>query len=743
MPKQRTPGFSITHWRFATALLGYLLRGRLHLAGGHLPPPAGHTVPTGFAGVGVAPAANPAVDDYLLARLDDLGLRHIRLDFSYGDASGPAGRLLERLLVAGYRVLLHLVQPAQAARDMHTEAAQNEWRTFVADTLDRYGTRIEAIEVGSTINRKRWAGYDLDGFFTAWEIAHAAVRARGIVLAGPNVTDFEPPFNIGWLALLRQKNQLPDIHTNNLFSERCTEPERDDHKVFGRLLAPLFRINLIHKARLLQRIGADFSVPRLWSPAAFWTLPRIERMLPAIEEKQADYLARYLLLCAASGALERAWWGPLLCHREGLIDDGEAPYPKLERVTHYATVADDIGRFRIRPAFHALRAFNALIPGGRYAGKLATGRALEAHAFLGRGGEYVHAIWTINGRVAALADLYAPDDLHAACCQTRDGVALATPPDLIGETPLYLVWPAGRVVSVLPGADVLKDVVIDWHAPGQSHFLFCENGWRGILRASDADTAKKLLTTIHPEHVAAPTRDTSLRHARNAIWTVDDPRTPGARLVVKQPVKMHWHKRLLDRFKPAKGLRSWNGTCQLLRHGIAAAPPVAWFEQIGDPTLMRNHYVCAHVAADCTVRELFVAYAGGAPTHLGIERGEAFRRLVDYLLTLHGRGIFFRDLSGGNILVRIQAGGIPEFVLIDTGRIRVYPRALTLGQRLSDLVRICHKLDWTNRKDFMCLYLGWLGYRFGWRQRLPFVLYDLKVALKRSAALKWLKRRSQ
>lgn len=737
------PGLSSSHRCFAAALLGYLLRGRLHLAGGHLPPPPGHAVPAAFAGVGVAPAADPAADDYLLARLEELGLRHVRLDFSYGDDTGPAGRLLERLLAAGHRILLHLVQPAQAARRMHTEAARNEWRAFVADTFDRYGARIEAVEIGSTVNRKRWAGHDLDGFLVAWEIAHDAARQRGLLLAGPNVTDFEPPFNIGLLALLRQRGRLPDIHTDNLFSERCTEPERDDHKVFGRLLAPLFRINLIRKARLLQRIGADFGVPRLWSPAAFWTLPRIQRMLPAGEEKQADYLVRYLVLCAASGALERAWWGPLLCHREGLIDEGEVPYPALERITHYASITGDIAHFRIRPAFHALRTFNALIPGGRYAGKLATGRALEAHAFLSPRGERIHAVWTINGRVAALADLYAPDDLQAARCLTRDGATLDAPPSLVGETPLYLIWPDEREVSPLPGADVLKDVAIDWHAPGQAHFLFRENGWRGIVRARDAAEAAQLLTAIHPEHIVAPSREATLRHARNAIWTVDDPRAAGSRLVVKQPVKMHLHKRLLDRFKPTKGLRSWNGSCELLRRGIAAAPPVAWFEKTGDTSLKQNHYVCAHVAADCTVRDLFLAYAGGADAHLGVERGEAFRRLADDLLAMHGRGIFFRDLSGGNILVNVQTDGRPEFTLIDTGRIRIYPRPLPLGQRLADLVRICHKLDWTGRADFMEIYLGRLGKHFTWHQRLPFALYDLKAALKRSAALKWLKRRSQ
>ena len=72
-------------------------------------------------------------------------------------------------------------------------------------------------------------------------------------------------------------------------------------KILGRRLVGLHKFNLIKKARLLARLGADVGVPRLISPAAFWTLPRIERMLPDSEQKQADYLSRYMVLCAASG----------------------------------------------------------------------------------------------------------------------------------------------------------------------------------------------------------------------------------------------------------------------------------------------------------------------------------------------------------------------------------------------------------------------------------------------------------
>ncbi|MBK8524396.1 MAG: hypothetical protein IPL58_09955 [Betaproteobacteria bacterium] len=76
--------------RFAAALAGYVLRGGLSWPGGHLPP-SGHRVPETFAGVGVAASIDPAVDDFIIAHLNASGIRHVRLDFSYGDDEGLPG----------------------------------------------------------------------------------------------------------------------------------------------------------------------------------------------------------------------------------------------------------------------------------------------------------------------------------------------------------------------------------------------------------------------------------------------------------------------------------------------------------------------------------------------------------------------------------------------------------------------------------------------------------------------------
>lgn len=726
------------HLRFAWAVLRYVMSRRM-LNPGAYRPTSGHLVPKHFAGVGLAASDDPDVDDYVVARLKETGISNVRLDFTYGDLERSVSRLLTRLSGEPFGVTLHLVQPYDSARRMDQPDEQELWRSFLVETLDRFGQCITMVEIGSTINRKRWAGYSLAGFLSMWEIAYREVRSRGLVLAGPSITDFEPLFSVGALELLRLRRQLPDIHTDNLFSERCTEPERYDHKVFGRFLARFARFNLVKKAAILKRIGADAGVPRFLSPAAFWTLPRIERMLPDSEEKQADYLTRYMVLCTASGMLEGAWWGPLICHREGLIDEGDFPYPAMERITHYASVRSGVSELRERPALRALGAFNALIPGCLYAGRLTRGEGLEIHAFHSEGA-VTHVAWTTNGRVGVLQDIYLDDDLSGASFRSRDGRCLHDRPTLVNESPIYLQWNDRNDIRIKQDVGALGDVTIHRHILGYSHFFFRDNGWRGIVLARDENEATLLVSSIHPERIDRPADATTLRNARNAIWTIDDPRAAGAKLVVKQPVKMHPHKRLFDRFKPSKALRSWNGTAELLRRGISVASPVAWFERENDPGLMQNYYVCEYVPTKFTTRDMISAFAEGETSFAGASEESAYQQLAAYLLRMHGGGILFRDLSGGNILIRTSVGGELDFTLIDTGRIHVFAKPLPLGLRFADLVRICNKMHPEGRVKFLNIYLAALKKKLRWWQYWRFVAYDLKVQAKRRFGRKAWKR---
>ncbi|MGQ0442281.1 MAG: lipopolysaccharide kinase InaA family protein [Methylophilaceae bacterium] len=720
--------------------LSYFLRGNLRIKNGHLPQP-GHAVTSDFFGICVASNVDSATDAFVISELKALGISNVRLDFSYDDLDGFNARFLQTLIHEKFDITLHLLPPFAAAKNMTDAAEQAVWKAFLQTVLDRYGAQLQQVEIGNTINRKRWSGFNFDGFLVTWQIAHTEVKARGIKLLGPNVQDFEPFYNISLLKTMQANHQLPDIHTNNLFVERVSEPERFDHRIFKYRWATIFRYNLIKKARILQNIGHHFGVIHTTSSAAFWAIYRIERLLKHGKQKQADYLTRYFTLLATSGALQQANWGALICHREGLINDGllDAEYPPLERITHYKRADGELKNYARYPSFYAMQMLAKLLIDTHYEKAIATANGLEIHHFNNRF-QHIHVAWTMNGKLALLKHIYAETTLNAAKILHRDGEPLNDNTEFITETPIYLIWDIGTTIITKPQAELAKTLTIHKHVENLQYFHFDNDGWQGLVLAKNADEATLLMHALHPNQLQSPQKKDALRHARNAIWAIEDPRDGLHELTIKQPITMYPHKTIVDRFRPSKAKRSWNGAMELLRRDIATAQPVAYFEKVHDPSLKQNFYICEFVKADCTLGQIFAAFAQDKPAYLNLNPENVYKQFAQFCHKMHSRGIYFRDFSGGNILVNISANDECCFSLIDTARIHAFNHSLAFNLRIADLTRACHKLDWVGRKRFMQLYLGLTGRQFRWQYKLPFYLYDIKVALKHTVGRKGLKR---
>ena len=731
---------SMLTWQVIRDGLNYILQGGLRIKNGHIPP-SGHKIADDFFGLCVASAPDVAMDAYVIAQLNNLGIKQVRLDFTYSDLNSFNARFLHHLIAENFSVTLHLIQPFAAAKNMQSVAEQAIWHDFLLAVLDNFGTSVKQIEIGTTINRKRWAGYSFEGFLSAWQIAHQAIKARNIMLVGPNVQDFEPFYNISLLKTFKQKKLLPDIHSDNLFSERTLEPERFDHRVFKYSWATFFKYNLVKKARLLQKIAQDFGVSHTISSAAFWAVYRIRRQLPDAEQKQADYAARYFALLAASGSLKQVNWGAFICEREGLINNGldDNDYPALEQVAHYARVQGKLDDFKPYPSFYAIKTAAQLLAGAHYVKPIATTAGLEIHHFQ-QAAQIIHAAWTINGKVAFLQAIYDAASLASAIIYSRDGEMATTNKELITESPIYLCWANNVAPQCIVKPALAKDLVIHAHAQ-QQYFRFLQNGWDGLILANNRAEADLLAEKLHPDSLLQPNKDGALRHARNAIWAVADPRNCAHQLTIKQPVKMYPHKAFLDRFKPSKAKRSWNGAMELMRRGVDTAQPVAYFEKIGDTTLKQNFYICEFVTAEANISQLFTCFANGESAWNGIAADDIFKQLAQFCWYMHQRLVVFRDLSGGNILMNVLPDKKLQFSLIDTARLRCIKHTpFARKYRLADMARASHKLDWTNRNRLMAHYFALIGSTFTWQDKLSFYLYDFKVSLKRTIGRKAMKR---
>jgi len=666
-------------------------------------------IPNTFVGVCLAVPRDEAATRQALGLVEELGIKAVRVDFSESYTADALMPLLQGLKEAGVGVLLHLVQPLQQAKQMPGADAVDAWSGFVKTSLNTFADYIEAVEIGTTINRAKWAGYRLPSFIAAWQAAYPLVKQSGFPLVGPNVTDFEPQYNAGVLGMLKRRKCLPDIHSNNMFAERAIEPEALDRKILGESFKRLHGYDLIKKLRLVASIALRNGVSSNWSTCAFWTLPRIQRILASSEEQMADYLTRYYILCASAGSFERFYWGPLVSGREGLLDDGTGlPEDRTIRdvVAYYRELPGEPSQWRRRAAFQAFKTIQSMLPGARYIQRLCGQEGLEVHAFE-KGDKRFHVVWTKNGALARSTDIYSKADLDAVeSVYSRDGQLLPKSPEYFSESPVYLEWDRSTPIEILPAAATVPQAIAARPGAGYRYFNYNTDVWRGVVRARSREQADRFIEKLKPDAITSVSSETSLRNARNAIWTVDDPLTAGDLLVVKKPARIAWHKRILDRRKPSKALRSWNGTSELMRRGIETPKVVAYFEHQDSTQQLDNWFICEHANTRLSVRGFFSAYARGEKTAEGFTFEEFSEQLVEFIRAVHWKGVYFRDLSGGNVLVRIGDDKRLVFSLIDTARARFANQRFSRSKRIADMKRLVHKLNPERQKYVMEAYLG-------------------------------------
>lgn len=686
------------------------------------------TLPAEGFGVCVASSDDPACDDFVLARLREARVRCVRVDFSPDSFGGFRERFVHRLLQEGLQVALHLVATRKEMEALTAPSGVEHWRIFVRAAFETFPD-VEFFEIGSTVNRRRWSGFNIKAFLHAWSIAWEESRPHKVTLAGPNVTDFEPFYNIPILHALRRAGRLPAIHTNNLFVERATEPEAFDHKLLGHTLAPLLKCNTNSKAALLGDIGHWAGVKRTFSTHVSWSLRRIRRVLEDAEGQQADYVTRYCCLAAISGGLDRIYWGPLIGQREGLIDDGTTFFPEVFHVTFYGQANGAVRDYRERPAFRAFAAVNRFLPGTTFTRRIATG-ALEIIEFQSAT-HTLHVVWCRNGFCAEAANCYAPDSLAAAEADDRDGNKLTAAPGLFTQRPVYLRWPRNLAVQVRSAPDFLAEVRLSAD-PTTRYAPVATADWRGLaLRQIGANSIETGALLPHRFPGLDEMGAKILRNKRNRVWAVAAPWDAAQKIVVKHFRPSNGLRGWLQRFKPGKALRSWNGAHELLRRGVPTPRPVAWLEHPHHPRESESYYLCEAFDGGSSARHAFYAFNKGETSFLGIPFPELYAATARLIARMHGRGVFFRDLSAGNLLLRRATDGSVEFSLIDTARARVSTKAISTRQRLADLMRLCHPLNWSGRELLLCSYFENTPIRFAPWMRLALHYYDWKHRIKK------------
>ncbi len=216
------------------------------------------------------------------------------------------------------------------------------WACFLEDVFSRFRQVTSYFEIGHAWNRTKWGIWDYQEYLSLARPASSLAEKYQVKIIGPAVIDFEfhlyPPV-------------LDAVHFDRisslLYVDRMGAPE---NKQYG--------WNTSRKLALLKAI-VDVVTKKergLWITEVNWPLEGTGKYSPASgkpnvsEEKQADYLVRYYVLCLACGFVDRIYWWQLVAPGYGLVDSRENIWRK-------------------RPSFHALRTITTHLEKSSFLGR--------------------------------------------------------------------------------------------------------------------------------------------------------------------------------------------------------------------------------------------------------------------------------------------------------------------------------------------------------------------------------------
>ncbi len=631
-----------------------------------------------FFGINVAPGLTPEHDEFTLAKVRELGITHVRLDFPERE-NAPHRRFLRRLNSQGFPVLLHLVQYPRSASEMGQEKVQHQWVDFVQDLI-RQEPDLSEIELGSAANRYRFSGYTLRSLMLAIERASPILEAAGIPWNAPGLSDFEPLFLAAALSLLKQRGLLPSAVSCNLHVDRAGGPEVSDPHVAGKTLGRFLGYDLTSKMDSLSRIARDYRVGRIYCSFFFWTLLQegVAHRRYVTEEQQANYVCRYSVMAAAAGSFDRVFLGPLVSHSRGLIDG--APWHRSfpPAVVLSPTLEGASSSYRERPAYLVSKWLARILPGEQIVGRLPTPPRTHAFAFKSVDDRLWVSLWTQDGAQIVLKPKSIQDSAGRLLAYDRSGRTLTAIPEVISESPIFLRLEALKSALntnhwfevAQPGTAASRSVwsdPIEIPAHANRPYGRFENGrYKGVL----ARSLRGFVPTFGSEQVPGfsnlvPVRET--RYCRIFRHSLEG-RAEVVQIKEFQPVRFGW-----TRQSPA--FRAWSNLLTARRRNLSVPIPLGFLESCQQPGKHLSYLLTVFQEDATSLRDL---------NESGENLELTYRLVGTTIRNWHEAGAFHRDLSIGNLLVR---KGRSDILVVDLDRARFF-RRLGRVRRFRDLARV-------------------------------------------------------
>jgi hypothetical protein len=193
--------------------------------------------------------------------------------------------------------------------------------------------------------------------------------------------------------------------------------------------------------------------------------------------------------------------------------------------------------------------------------------------------------------------------------------------------------------------------------------------------------------------------------------------------------------RLLRRDGRSRAARTWANACEMVSRNVPTAWPIAIIERSTRPWRSESYLLVEKIEGALELRNVLRAYRQGDSPFPGIERLQFVRELATFARNFHASGVWHRDFTAGNVLVRRRENPARpdrqlEFFLLDVSRSRFSIKFRTHLAPLHDLVRV--RLAPEDRWPFIEQYAGkGAKARRLWRRYLPrLAVYRLVMALK-------------
>ncbi len=180
---------------------------------------------------------------------------------------------------------------------------------------------------------------------------------------------------------------------------------------------------------------------------------------------------------------------------------------------------------------------------------------------------------------------------------------------------------------------------------------------------------------------------TTIHWGRNYIYQSSMPTPHGPRSVVVKQFRNHGWRRALDRrLRGSKATRSWHIAKALIEAGLPTPQPIVLSEST--QAQGNSHYVAELLKPAYEVRQFFrrLQNSPDAGEFPRVDEMDFLRRLGRLARTLHDAGIWYRDLSLGNVLAHPKGDGELELYLVDFNRAKI-KKSLGVWRRSRDICR--------------------------------------------------------